>query len=62
MYYAISLIKSFIAPTFDEDIRYKDADEDIDNNHSTSHRKIRINTPQNWDNLILQVRTALYKS
>ncbi|CAG8467656.1 10629_t:CDS:2 [Racocetra fulgida] len=47
---------------FDEDIGYEDVDEDIDNNPSTYRRKIRINTPQNCDNLILRVRAALYKS
>ncbi|CAG8734314.1 4985_t:CDS:1, partial [Cetraspora pellucida] len=68
MYHSISLIRSDLAlsedyieminftdssTVFDKDIKYENADKNIDNNPSTPHYKIRINALQNYDNIIL---------
>ncbi|CAG8688646.1 11761_t:CDS:1, partial [Dentiscutata heterogama] len=44
---------TYLSTVFDENIEYKDADEDVDINSSTSHCKIHINISQNCVNLIL---------
>ncbi|CAG8824782.1 1572_t:CDS:2, partial [Cetraspora pellucida] len=49
------------ATAFDDDIIYEDADEEVDEITSGT-RRIRINTPQNCNGLIKQIKVALNKS
>ncbi|CAG8582546.1 1298_t:CDS:1, partial [Racocetra fulgida] len=49
------------ATAFDDDIIYEDADEEIDEINNGTWQ-IQINTPQNCDGLIKQIKTALNKS
>ena len=44
---------------FDDDIEYEDV-ESGDIVDQSKQRKIKINTPQNCENLILKVKSALY--
>ncbi|GBC00388.1 hypothetical protein RclHR1_03840010 [Rhizophagus clarus] len=47
---------------FDDDIEYEDLEDgNIANNQSKQH-KVKINMPQDCKNLILKVKSALYKS
>lgn len=56
----IDLTESDMA--FDDDVGYEDADEDDVTDDQSKRRKIKINTPQNCKDLILNVKNALYKS